>query len=205
MPRKEDYWKNPDKFRKATRAYAVANPEWKRRSNAEWAATPQGQVTEKAKQRRYRERLTPEQKAEKAEYQKQWFAKNPGYSRDKLAEERARDPRRLVVAGAKHRAEQLGVPFDLDWRQIQIPEFCPVLNIPLRTNGLTGIRGSSPSIDRLIPALGYVHSNIRIISMSANAIKKDKTLDELRGYAEGLRWRLENALMVIAYVEREGG
>lgn len=50
---------------------------------------------------------------------------------------------------------------------------------------------NSPSLDRMIPALGYVASNVRVISYRANAIKRDATLDELRA--------------LVAYVERESG
>ena len=46
MPSKEEYWKNPEKHRKATRQYAVENPEWKAKqtvySSAAYKKDPTG-------------------------------------------------------------------------------------------------------------------------------------------------------------------
>jgi hypothetical protein len=38
----------------------------------------------------------------------------------------------------------------------------------------------SPSLDRIVPELGYVKGNVRVISDRANRIKRDATLEELR-------------------------
>ena len=38
---------------------------------------------------------------------------------------------------------------------------------------------SSPSLDRIIPSLGYVKGNIRVISFRANTLKNNATLSEL--------------------------
>ena len=37
----------------------------------------------------------------------------------------------------------------------------------------------SPSIDRLIPELGYIKGNVNVISLRANIIKNNATKDEL--------------------------
>jgi hypothetical protein len=42
----------------------------------------------------------------------------------------------------------------------------------------------SPSIDRIIPSLGYVRGNVVIVSMRANRIKTDATDAELRRVAK---------------------
>lgn len=41
-------------------------------------------------------------------------------------------------------------------------------------------RPASPSLDKIIPSLGYVPGNVRIISARANLLKNDATVDELR-------------------------
>ena len=38
---------------------------------------------------------------------------------------------------------------------------------------------NSPSIDRLIPELGYIKGNVNVISLRANIIKNNATKDEL--------------------------
>ena len=38
---------------------------------------------------------------------------------------------------------------------------------------------NSPSIDRILPELGYVKGNIAIISMRANWVKRDSSRDEI--------------------------
>lgn len=192
VPRKEDYWKDPEKFRKKANEYRVAHPEWHLQSGREWSRKDRLENPEKwsAKARRERESRTPEQRAERAAYQKRWFAENPTYSRDKQAEDHRNSPTKRMVEAAKVRAKRIGVPFDLDWRTIEIPKVCPVLGIDM-VAGQKGFCDTAPSFDRLIPALGYVASNVRVISYRANAIKRDATVDELRA--------------LVAYMERELG
>ncbi len=36
MPSKEEYWKDPEKHRLATRQYAIEHPDWKRESGRKW-------------------------------------------------------------------------------------------------------------------------------------------------------------------------
>lgn len=66
------------------------------------------------------------------------------------------------------------VPFDLLLEEVPpIPEFCPVLGIPLKTS--CGYSGSdySPSLDRIIPELGYTKTNVIWVSNLCNRIKSD--------------------------------
>ena len=45
----------------------------------------------------------------------------------------------------------------------------------------------SPSLDRIVPELGYVTSNVRVISWRANAIKRNACADEIEAVALWLR------------------
>jgi hypothetical protein len=78
------------------------------------------------------------------------------------------NPEAGMVFKARQRAKQLGVPCTIKRSDIVIPEMCPVLG------------DSSPSLDRIIPSLGYVPGNVRVISQRANRIKNDATSLELR-------------------------
>jgi len=85
----------------------------------------------------------------------------------------------------KGRATRGGLPFDLEPEDLVIPEVCPVLGIPLfRNTGGNKPTGNSPSVDRIIPELGYTKGNIQIISHRANVMKNDAKPEELRKFAE---------------------
>jgi hypothetical protein len=84
-----------------------------------------------------------------------------------------------LVFGARRRAQIRNVPFNLELKDIQIPEICPVLGIPLRQSRRIHSPGS-PTIDRLFPSKGYVKGNVRVISHRANTIKHDATAEELK-------------------------
>jgi len=73
-----------------------------------------------------------------------------------------------------------GLPFDITPEDIVIPALCPVLGIPLLVGGGTGFHNSSPSLDRTDNARGYVKGNVQVISLRANRIKCDSTVDEMR-------------------------
>ena len=92
------------------------------------------------------------------------------------------NPRRAMVTQAKTRARKRNIPFDMHWTDLpELPEKCPVLGIEIvwAFRGKGGWYDDSPSIDRIIPALGYVAGNVRIISNRANRLKADATLEEM--------------------------
>jgi hypothetical protein len=66
------------------------------------------------------------------------------------------------------------VPFNLVIDDIIIPKTCPILGIPLKS-GKKNHLPSSPSLDRIVPNLGYVRGNICVISYKANQMKSDLT------------------------------
>jgi hypothetical protein len=78
---------------------------------------------------------------------------------------------------AKRRARDAGLPFDIDWRDITIPEICPLLEIPIIASSKTS--DNSPSLDRIICHKGYVKGNVMVISHKANRIKSNATIDEI--------------------------
>ena len=91
---------------------------------------------------------------------------------------------RRLLESSKSRAKAKELPFDLtmEWLKTMIVSHCPITLQPidwLREQVVNGTAGpNSPSIDRIIPELGYVQSNCAIISVRANRIKNDGTIDE---------------------------
>lgn len=87
----------------------------------------------------------------------------------------------------KQRAADKGLPYDLDADYIQsiLPTHCPVLGIELvRRAGRSGNSPSSPTVDRIVPELGYVRGNVMIISKRANQIKSDASPEEIMKVAQ---------------------
>lgn len=87
----------------------------------------------------------------------------------------------------RSRAREKGVPYDLDadWLQTNLPTHCPVLGIELkRRESRTDDSAASPTVDRAVPALGYVRGNVHIISRRANNIKSDASADEILRVAQ---------------------
>jgi hypothetical protein len=121
-----------------------------------------------------------------------WMARNGDRHRAATAEYMRRylDEHRVeqLLANAYNRAIAKGVPFSLTKADVVIPEVCPVLGIPLRT-GKRGFSDNSPTLDRVVPSLGYVPGNIAVISGRANMIKRDATADELERIAAWMRSR----------------
>jgi hypothetical protein len=108
---------------------------------------------------------------------------------NKLARRRHQaGPAKELWRAAKARAKRKGLPFTITVADVQVPELCPVFGVPLRV-GTRQKMAHAPSIDRLIPSLGYVPGNIKAISNRANTLRRDATLEELEAvtrYARGL-------------------
>jgi len=102
--------------------------------------------------------------------------------RVKEAKRRIKAPERYLWLNAKQRSESKNIPFNIEERDIIIPEKCPVLGIDLKFADGERIKRSdhSPSLDRIKPELGYTKGNIIVVSLKANRIKTDASLEELK-------------------------
>jgi hypothetical protein len=99
---------------------------------------------------------------------------------------RAGNMERHLYNVARLRAKKTGVPFAITREDVVIPTHCPVLGIPLIVGvyGMGAMNPQSPSLDRLVPSLGYVPGNVAVISWRANRIKLDGTAAEHRAIAD---------------------
>ena len=89
-------------------------------------------------------------------------------------------PASRLLSLTKYRAQKRGIAFNLTIEDIAVPDFCPVLGLPLYRNSGGRAQGpNSPTVDRIDPGLGYVKGNVRVISARANAIKSNATPEEL--------------------------
>ena len=96
-----------------------------------------------------------------------------------------KDPVTRMLWNARQRAKEFGVPFDLTKEDIVIPERCPLLGVKLRVAD-GQVDDNSPTLDRIIPWLGYVRGNVVVVSWRANRIKNDASAAELRQIADWL-------------------
>lgn len=112
-----------------------------------------------------------------------WYAANKDRAAASSRAYRQRSLARGLVAGARRRAQEHGLPFDLTEADIEVPTHCPVLGIPLVVNAGRS-RADSPTLDRIIQSRGYVRGNVIVVSHRANTIKNDATLEELERVTE---------------------
>lgn len=102
-----------------------------------------------------------------------YYSRHTEEQKDKMREQSRRKWREnrlhYLVQQAKYRAKRDGRDFDLTVDDLEIPETCPVLGIPM----------TSPSLDRKDNSKGYVKGNVFVISRRANILKNDATVDEL--------------------------
>ena len=95
------------------------------------------------------------------------------------------NPEKTLLSACKTRAKKGGLPFNLEVKDIIIPEKCPMLGIKLESGrGKSGLFDSSPTVDRIIPEKGYTKGNVQVISGRANRIKTNATADELMAVAK---------------------
>lgn len=72
-----------------------------------------------------------------------------------------------------------GIPFTIKLDDIHFPLNCPILGIPLDYFSSGTGAYNAPTFDRVDPNGGYTKENTHIISMKANRIKSNATLQEL--------------------------
>lgn len=107
---------------------------------------------------------------------------NPEYRRRECEGQKARCDANLpkyLLELARRRAKDFALPFNLGITDIVIPEACPVLKKPMlrRTR-------YAPTVDRIVPELGYVKGNVVVISYRANAMKNDATQEDLANFCQ---------------------
>ena len=139
-----------------------------------------------------------------------WYVEADGYSRiiwmtkaamekfrvnAKRSQLKSRESNRIGYAlyKAKRRAKEKKVPFDLSAEYLEeiFPKdnLCPVFGLSFEWGGGSdeASRDNSPSLDRIVPELGYVEGNVVWISNRANILKRDATWEELQRVAEWLK------------------
>jgi len=97
-----------------------------------------------------------------------------------------KSPEYIIWYRAKENSKKSNREFDLELSDIVIPEYCPYLGIKLSTSFGDKDQPHYFSIDRLDSNKGYVKGNVQVLSMLANTMKSNATLQELVVFSENV-------------------
>ena len=101
------------------------------------------------------------------------------------AKKACRDPAlwpKHIRKQVRARARVYGLPFNLEVCDIVLGPCCPVFGTPWALGHVA--HPYSPTVDRVVPALGYVKGNVQVISRRANQIKSDASAAEVHRVAQ---------------------
>jgi hypothetical protein len=93
---------------------------------------------------------------------------------------------RQLFSNIKNRAKTQNISFDLDLDYLVeiAPDNCPVFGFTLSWGSSNKtINQNSPSLDKIIPELGYTKGNVQWLSSLANAMKQNATPEQLKQFA----------------------
>lgn len=116
---------------------------------------------------------------------------NPNYVKHRNKKDRERvhsnelSYKKEMLRSAKQRAIKKNLEFNIDISDINFPNKCPLLNIPMSINSKN--KDFSYSLDRIDSSKGYIKGNVWVISHKANRIKSDSTVEELEMLVENLK------------------
>lgn len=100
---------------------------------------------------------------------------------------------KCLLLYCKNRAKHNNLPFNIEINDIVIPKYCPILETEFSLNKpKKGRNMYGPSIDRIVPELGYVKGNIRVISLKANMMKSNATEKELKAFSKNMLNYIKN-------------
>ena len=95
------------------------------------------------------------------------------------------DSQRLKFRVKKANALRTGYTWTVEFGELDWPEVCPILGLPLDYFAETCLE-TSPSFDRIDSNLGYIKGNVQVVSWRANRIKNNGTAEEHRRIADYL-------------------
>lgn len=107
-----------------------------------------------------------------------------------------KNPSYRLWLNAKYRASKLGLPFDITPEDVVIPETCPYLDIVLTNEHGHGFPlPTNVSLDRIVPERGYVKGNIQVLSVKANTMKNNASIQELLTFSKNFLDKHSEAML----------
>ncbi len=164
----------------------VRGAEKKRKNDAQYRATHKAAISAYRKEYHSRNRLT------QIALSRSYYENNKTSLADKKRTFYANNPLNRLIQCAKRRAKKKGIEFSITIEDLHLPNRCPILGIELNHNIGGVAQPNSPSIDRIDPHIGYVKGNVAIISVRANTLKSNMTVDiaaRLLAYMSSAGWQ----------------
>lgn len=87
---------------------------------------------------------------------------------------------------SRQNSKKSGKEFNITVEDIIIPEYCPYLKIKLSTNIIDNQSPNYYTIDRIDSNIGYVKGNIQILSLLANTMKNNATIEQLLEFSKNV-------------------
>lgn len=131
-------------------------------------------------------RDTPEKQEKHREASKKSYHKCREKRAKKHDEWAENNHARVLFLQARRSARYRGLDFNLEQGDVVIPEVCPYLGCPLTSTQGQGRVWTNASIDRIDSSKGYIKGNIQIVSVLANSMKQQATIEQLQAFAEGV-------------------
>ena len=130
----------------------------------------------------------PDYRQRVLERNREYLAANNEHINTLRRDRHSANPMRAMIQSARRRAVVQGLPFDDAFMEsMTIPDMCPLLETPLIVrSGAKGAHIASPTFDKLVPYLGYVAGNVRIISHLANRMKNAASVEQLLVFKESI-------------------
>lgn len=130
-------------------------------------------------------RAKPASRQSASHLSREWHASHKEYANGRRVvrkqSQRKSYPWVVSINSAKRRAIADGLEFDLthEWGRKRWTGRCQVSNIPFAIGARGGARLFSPSLDKIIPALGYTQGNCRFVLWCVNAFKYTGTDEQM--------------------------
>lgn len=93
--------------------------------------------------------------------------------------------RGYIIRGLKGTAKARGIYFDLTYKDLELPEYCPLLGLKLKYGNT--VNYNSPehsSVDRIDNSKGYIKGNVMVMSKLANSMKNSASLEQLETFSQ---------------------
>lgn len=98
-----------------------------------------------------------------------------------------------IIRNSKFMSKRRTIKFDLHYSDLEIPEYCPILNIKLTFGSESnGNDFSHASLDRIDNNKGYIKGNVIVISRLANAMKNAATFEQLELFSKNIIKIIDN-------------